>query len=248
MQLWRAYPHLKTLQVLATLPHHQQCLFGTSVCRYLNHYEVLGLQQDCSQTDIKNAFVKLSKQWHPDRQSSEQREKHHGKFVELNSAYSVLSKPQLRARYDAQLVSRDRSYHEMYNYTVRDNTPRHNVYGGIDEAEPTDMRGYYGVPWIKKKLSNGTVVSIVVVFMLLGGVVHFYIANVSREYYRRKEELREAALSTSYRQVRQRALGNDRHAQILSFEREMNQTQDTQLVEDQLHDRNRKFMETLAES
>lgn len=63
-----------------------------------NHYETLGVSKDASDEDIKKAYRRLSKQYHPDlndgAKSSED------KFKEVNEAYSVLSNPEKRQAYD----------------------------------------------------------------------------------------------------------------------------------------------------
>lgn len=61
-------------------------------------YEILGLKRDASEADLKSAFRKLAKEYHPDRnpgdKASEQR------FKEINEAYETLKDPQKRAAYD----------------------------------------------------------------------------------------------------------------------------------------------------
>lgn len=62
-----------------------------------NHYEVLGVENNATQEQIKKAFRKLSMKWHPDRnKDSEAKEK----FQEINNSYSVLSDPVKRREYD----------------------------------------------------------------------------------------------------------------------------------------------------
>ncbi len=61
-------------------------------------YEVLGVPRDASAADIKSAFRKLARQYHPDLNpgNAEAEER----FKEINQAYEVLSDEQARARYD----------------------------------------------------------------------------------------------------------------------------------------------------
>jgi molecular chaperone DnaJ len=63
-----------------------------------DYYEILGLARGASDLDIKNAFRKLAKQHHPDRNQGNKDAEH--KFKELNEAYQCLSDPQKRAAYD----------------------------------------------------------------------------------------------------------------------------------------------------
>lgn len=63
-----------------------------------DYYEVLGVGKSASDADIKKAYRKLAKQYHPDvNQGDKQAE---AKFKEANEAYEVLSNPQKRAQYD----------------------------------------------------------------------------------------------------------------------------------------------------
>ena len=60
-------------------------------------YEVLGVSKDASDTDIKRAYRKLSKQYHPDINKEAGAEE---KFKEIAEAYEILSDSQKRAAYD----------------------------------------------------------------------------------------------------------------------------------------------------
>ncbi|HVM72369.1 MAG TPA: molecular chaperone DnaJ [Anaerolineales bacterium] len=62
-----------------------------------DYYEVLGIPKNASSDDIKSAFRKLARQYHPDVSKEADAEE---KFKEINEAYGVLSDPQKRARYD----------------------------------------------------------------------------------------------------------------------------------------------------
>ena len=60
-------------------------------------YEVLGVSKDASDADIKRAYRKLSKQYHPDINKEAGAEE---KFKEIAEAYEILSDSQKRAAYD----------------------------------------------------------------------------------------------------------------------------------------------------
>ena len=62
-----------------------------------NYYDVLGISKNASEKDIKSAFRKLSKKYHPDICKEENAEE---KFKEINEAYTVLSNPEKRQMYD----------------------------------------------------------------------------------------------------------------------------------------------------
>jgi len=62
-----------------------------------DYYDVLGISKSASDDDIKKAYRKLAKQYHPDVNKASDAE---AKFKEINEAYEVLSDSQKRATYD----------------------------------------------------------------------------------------------------------------------------------------------------
>lgn len=62
-----------------------------------DYYDVLGLSKGASEDEIKKAYRKLAKQYHPDINKSPDAE---AKFKEINEAYEVLSDSQKRSNYD----------------------------------------------------------------------------------------------------------------------------------------------------
>ncbi len=69
---------------------------GTATKR--DYYEVLGVSRGASEADIKKAFRKLARKYHPDVNPGDKTAEH--KFKEINEAYEVLSDAKKRQQYD----------------------------------------------------------------------------------------------------------------------------------------------------
>ena len=65
---------------------------------FRDYYEVLGIGRDASQADVKKAFRKLARVYHPD--VAKDKSTAEEKFKEINEAYEVLSDPEKRKKYD----------------------------------------------------------------------------------------------------------------------------------------------------
>lgn len=92
-----------------------------------DYYEVLGLQKGASDAEIKKAYRKLAKQYHPDLNPDDPTAAE--KFKEINEANQVLSDPEKRAKYDQFGFSGvDPSYGGGANFT-----------GGFDGVDISDI-------------------------------------------------------------------------------------------------------------
>lgn len=64
---------------------------------YKDYYQILGVAKDASQDDIKRAYRKLARKYHPDVSKETDAE---ARFKEVGEAYEVLKDPEKRAAYD----------------------------------------------------------------------------------------------------------------------------------------------------
>ena len=66
---------------------------------FRDYYSVLGIGRDASQDDIKAAYRKLARKWHPDVNAGDAAAEK--RFKEINEAHEVLGDPDTRRKYDA---------------------------------------------------------------------------------------------------------------------------------------------------
>lgn len=66
--------------------------------KYRDYYEILGVKRGASEAEIKSAYRKLARKYHPDVNKTKEAEE---KFKEINEAYEVLGDSKKRQRYDS---------------------------------------------------------------------------------------------------------------------------------------------------
>lgn len=66
---------------------------------FRDYYDILGLKKDASHDEVRKAFRKLARKYHPD--VAKNKDTAEEKFKELNEAYEVIGDPEKRKKYDA---------------------------------------------------------------------------------------------------------------------------------------------------
>lgn len=181
----------------------------SSVTLNRNHYEILGLKMDCSPKDIRNAFVQLSKEHHPDMKKSKYEESSRD-FIQVNEAYQVLSKPHSRANYDLSLKGID-----TVNYIKRDTVYEPWRVDPMSYSEKGPIYSpYYGIRGMRK-MSNYKIVIFCILFCAFGAMIQGFAIFGSSAMYRRQENDRKSAVySSNYEAARERAEKNGNAEQI----------------------------------
>ncbi|HEY9195398.1 MAG TPA: J domain-containing protein [Mucilaginibacter sp.] len=98
---------------------------------FIDYYKVLGLEKNATEKDVKNAYRKLARKYHPDLNPNDADA--HKKFQEINEANEVLSDPEKRKKYDK--YGENWQHGEAYEQQARQQHSRQANYGGSGEFE-----------------------------------------------------------------------------------------------------------------
>lgn len=167
----------------------------------LSHYEVLGVEKEASSADIREAFLKLSKECHPDLNSHNQ--KNHDRFVQVNEAYSVLIRAVSRKDYDLSLQTgiRHSAYHQSWAHQ-RGHVRQHRYGNDASSGNTNEFMGrefhdpyiysmrdkskdqyyenqpYYGVKGLSR-ISDDKIVLVCIGIIFVASFFHFFAVRKS---------------------------------------------------------------------
>lgn len=92
-----------------------------------NYYEVFGISKDATLKEIKQAYLKKCKEFHPDNNPFENATIAHTMMCLLNDAYSTLRDPEKRMEYDSLLEEQEKSeVNKNVNNTQSYNKPNNS--------------------------------------------------------------------------------------------------------------------------
>src|ERR1700759_3654430 len=105
---------------------------------FIDYYQTLGLTKNASDKDIKNAYRKLARKYHPDLNPNDTEA--NKKFQQLNEANEVLSDPEKRKQYDQ--YGENWQHGEAYEQARQQQSRQQRSYGGGGQA--FDFEGFGG--------------------------------------------------------------------------------------------------------
>src|ERR1700712_2002968 len=96
---------------------------------YVDYYKILGLDKNAGTDDIKKAYRKLARKYHPDLNPNDKGA--NKKFQEINEANEVLSDPEKRKKYDK--YGKDWQHAEEFEQYENARKQQQSQYGGFSQ-------------------------------------------------------------------------------------------------------------------
>ena len=98
---------------------------------FIDYYKILGVDKSASEKDIKKAYRKLARKYHPDLNPNDKSAEQ--KFKEINEAHEVLSNPDNRKKYDT--YGEHWKHGDEYEQAQRQQRQSQQQYGGYTQAD-----------------------------------------------------------------------------------------------------------------
>ena len=121
---------------------------------FIDYYKILGINKTATPKDIKNAYRKLARKYHPDLNPNDKDAKKN--FQQINEANEVLSDPEKRKKYDQ--YGKDWQHAEQFEkakqYQEQSSDYREQRYSGTQsEGDFSDFfeSMFGGTPWCRQK-------------------------------------------------------------------------------------------------
>ena len=127
----------------------------------VNFYELLGIDRQATEAEVKKAYRNLVKQYHPDVSNKPDTAK---SFQLIQTAYEVLSDPQKRAIYDQLLHRREQGVHQGRSEERTRTGPRRRAYTYYTTAhEPIQLSRAEKVQFHLKQAVGAGILSILAI-------------------------------------------------------------------------------------
>ncbi|XP_050432369.1 dnaJ-like protein 60 [Adelges cooleyi] len=128
-------------------------------CR--THYEVLNLKPGCTKKEIRDSFIKMSKQNHPDIHGAS----YNDQFVRINEAYNVL-------------INEDKQ--RLYNETLVNYNSSQTIYSRYPQRQTSvTWKEHYNNPANHWLASNFTIAGVCLAVLVIGSIIRYYGAKKS---------------------------------------------------------------------
>lgn len=145
-------------------------------------YEVLGVSKTASEEEIRSAYKKLAKKYHPDKHAGNPVYEEH--FKKINAAYQTLSNPDKRRRYDLKLeyISQQR--------TTRPSSPKNHPASTFRKTQKASID-----PEQEKKFKKYAIIAISFIVLFICGALWFYhyMNKVSAKHHLAEAKKKEAS-------------------------------------------------------
>ncbi|XP_013104202.1 dnaJ-like protein 60 [Stomoxys calcitrans] len=162
-------------------------------------YDILKVPSDCSDKEIRSAYVQLSKKFHPDVKGGGKTNDQHADFLKISEAYQTLRTPKTRREYDELLkASKNMRIIEMGNSAK-------TIYHRPWEIKPNydpNPGPYYGINGFNRT-TNSKVAAAIILLGIAGGIFGFF--SVKHSFTLNQKRLDEVSAKASEHHQRIRA-------------------------------------------
>lgn len=219
-----------------------------SCCRHIssshkaseNYYDILGVAKNATQQEIRDAYIKKTRELHPDKHNdmTQNNAKVHARFVAVNNAYAVLGKAEGRKMYDLGLPQEGvgRNQPDYSQYEERTFEGRARAFGFRPDP-------YY----YERNKDTGKIAGLCVVVIFIGYFVHSSIAYMMFEKHSANSVRTSQRLNQMHEDARARAkLYPNAREQFYALMEEHDRDHGTTIVRDTLKQEEAKKMKARA--